>query len=160
MAGAWWTRRATTYWRSSRASSTPCSARSTSSASSRHATPSSRPRAGCDSASASISATASVAVLLLLGAAGWVSWRWLKPPESAGLPLPDRPSVAVLPFANLSQDPAQEYFSDGVTEDLITGLSKVSGLFVIARNSVFTYTGKPVQVREVGRDLGVRHVLQ
>ena len=103
---------------------------------------------------------ASVAVLLLLGAAGWVSWRWLKPPESAGLPLPDRPSVAVLPFANLSQDPAQEYFSDGVTEDLITGLSKVSGLFVIARNSVFTYKGKPVQVREVGRDLGVRYVLE
>jgi adenylate cyclase len=68
--------------------------------------------------------------------------------------------VAVLPFANLSQDPAQEYFSDGVTEDLITGLSKVSGLFVIARNSVFTYKGKPVQVREVGRDLGVRYVLE
>jgi TolB-like protein len=72
--------------------------------------------------------------------------------------LPDRPSVAVLPFSNLSQDPAQEYFSDGVTEDLITGLSKVSGLFVIARNSVFTYKGKPVKVREVGRDLGVRYV--
>src|SRR4029079_11177312 len=63
-------------------------------------------------------------------------------------------------FANLSQDPAQEYFSDGVTEDLITGLSKVSGLFVIARNSVFTYKGKPVKVREVGRDLGVRYVLE
>ena len=103
---------------------------------------------------------ASVAALLLLGAAGWVGWRWLRPPESAGLPLPDKPSVAVLPFANLSQDPAQEYFSDGVTEDLITGLSKVSGLFVIARNSVFTYKGKPVQVREVGRDLGVRYVLE
>ena len=103
---------------------------------------------------------ASVAALLLLGAAGWVGWRWLRPPESAGLPLPDKPSVAVLPFANLSQDPAQEYFSDGVTEDLITGLSKVSGLFVIARNSVFTYKGKPVKVRDVGRDLGVRYVLE
>jgi adenylate cyclase len=102
---------------------------------------------------------AAVAVLVLL-AAGWAGWRWLRPPESAGLPLPDKPSVAVLPFANLSQDPAQEYFSDGVTEDLITGLSKVSGLFVIARNSVFTYKGKPVKVREVGRDLGVRYVLE
>ncbi len=102
---------------------------------------------------------AAAAVLLLLGAAGWAGWRW-RTPESAGLPLPDRPSVAVLPFANLSQDPAQEYFSDGVTEDLITGLSKVSGLFVIARNSAFTYKGKPVKIREVGRDLGVRYVLE
>jgi adenylate cyclase len=103
---------------------------------------------------------AAVAILVLLGAAGWVGWRWLKPPESAGLPLPDRPSVAVLPFSNLSQDPSQEYFSDGVTEDLITGLSKVSGLFVIARNSVFTYKGKAVKVRDVGRELGVRYVLE
>src|SRR5262245_2830912 len=97
---------------------------------------------------------------VLLGGAGWVGWHSLKPPETAGLPLPDRPSVAVLPFANLSQDPAQEFFSDGVTEDLITGLSKVSGLFVIARNSVFTYKGKPVKVKEVSRDLGVRYVLE
>ena len=103
---------------------------------------------------------AAAAVLLLLGAGGWASWRWLTPVESAGLPLPDKPSVAVLPFTNLSQDPAQEYFSDGVTEDLITGLSKVSALFVIARNSVFTYKGKPVKIREVGRDLGVRYVLE
>jgi len=102
---------------------------------------------------------AAVAVLLLLGAAGWAGWRWLTP-ESAGLPLSDRPSVAVLPFANLSQDSAQEYFSDGVTEDLITGLSKVSGLFVIARNSVFTYKGRAVKIRDVGRDLGVRYVLE
>jgi adenylate cyclase len=101
-----------------------------------------------------------VAVVALLAAGGWARWRWLWPPESAGLPLPDRPSLAVLPFANVSQDPAQDYFSDGVTEDLITGLSKVSGLFVIARNSVFTYKGKPVKVREVGRDLGVRYVLE
>ena len=101
-----------------------------------------------------------IALVVLLGAAGWAGWRWLKPPESAGLPLPDRPSVAVLPFANLSQDPAQEYFSDGVTEDLITGLSKVSGLFVIARNSVFTYKGKAVKVRDVGREMGVRYVLE
>jgi len=106
-------------------------------------------------ASRSMAIGAVVIVLVLLGGAGW-----LKPPETAGLPLPDRPSVAVLPFANLSQDPAQEFFSDGVTEDLITGLSKVSGLFVIARNSVFTYKGRAVQIREVGRDLGVRYVLE
>jgi adenylate cyclase len=101
-----------------------------------------------------------VVLALLVGAGGWAGWRWLRTPESAGLPLPDRPSVVVLPFANLSRDPAQEYFSDGVTEDLITGLSQVSGLFVIARNSAFTYKGKPVEVREVGRDLGVRYVLE
>jgi adenylate cyclase len=101
-----------------------------------------------------------VAVAMLLGAGGWAGWRWIGTPESVGLPLPDRPSVAVLPFVNLTQDPAQEYFSDGVTEDLITGLSKVSGLFVIARNSAFTYKGRPVKVREVGRDLGVRYVLE
>ena len=71
-----------------------------------------------------------------------------------------KPSIAVLPFANLSRDPSQDYFSDGVTEDLITGLSKISGLFVIARNSVFTYKGKPVKVRDVGRDLGVRYVVE
>jgi adenylate cyclase len=100
-----------------------------------------------------------IGVLLLLGAGA--GWRWLRAPASSGeLALPDKPSVAVLPFTNLSQDPAQEYFSDGVTEDLITGLSKVSGLFVIARNSVFTYKGKPVKVREVRRDLGVRYVLE
>ena len=104
--------------------------------------------------------SAVVIVLVLLGGAGWVGWYWLKPAETAGLPLPDKPSVAVLPFANLSQDPVQEFFSDGVTEDLITGLSKISGLFVIARNSVFTYKGKAVKIREVGRDLGVRYVLE
>src|SRR5262245_47447819 len=101
-----------------------------------------------------------VVLVMLLGAAGWAGWRWLRAPESAGLPLPDKPSVAVLPFTNLSPDSTQEYFSDGVTEDLITGLSKISGLFVIARNSVFTYKGKPVKIREVGRDLGVRYVLE
>lgn len=81
----------------------------------------------------------------------------------AGLPAvepPDEPSVAVLPFTNMSGDPDQEYFSDGITEDIITDLSKVSGLFVIARNSSFTYKGKPVLVKEVGRELGVRYVLE
>jgi adenylate cyclase len=101
-----------------------------------------------------------VAVLMLLGLGGGAGWYWLRSPAPAVLPLPDKPSVAVLPFSNLSQDPAQEYFSDGVTEDLITGLSKVSGLFVIARNSVFTYKGRAVKVRDVGRDLGVRYVLE
>ncbi len=101
-----------------------------------------------------------VAVLVLIGAGGWAGWHWLTSPAPPALPLPDKPSVAVLPFSNLSQDAAQEYFSDGVTEDLITGLSKVSGLFVIARNSVFTYKGKAVKVRDVGRDLGVRYVLE
>jgi len=118
------------------------------------------PRAGGGDRRSSIRVAAILAIVMLLGAGAWASWRWLRPSESAGLALPDKPSVAVLPFANLSQDPTQEYFSDGVTEDLITGLSKMSGLFVIARNSVFTYKGKPVNVREVGRDLGVRYVLE
>jgi len=99
-------------------------------------------------------------ILMLLGAGAWAGRRWLRTPAFSGLALPDKPSVAVLPFTNLSRDPAQEYFSDGVTEDLITGLSKLSGLFVIARNSVFTYKGKAVKVSDVGRDLGVRYVLE
>jgi adenylate cyclase len=102
-----------------------------------------------------------VAVLAVLGAGGWAGWRLLRAPgPSAGLALPNQPSVAVLPFTNLSRDPAQEYFSDGVTEDLITGLSKLSGLFVIARNSAFTYKGKAVNVGDVGRELGVRYVME
>jgi TolB-like protein/cytochrome c-type biogenesis protein CcmH/NrfG len=76
------------------------------------------------------------------------------------LPLPDKPSIAVLPFANMSSDPEQEYFADGLTEDLITDLSKVADLFVIARNSSFTYKGKPVDVRQVAREMGVRYVLE
>jgi len=80
--------------------------------------------------------------------------------EKPPLPLPDKPSVAVLPFTNMSDDPKQEYFVDGMTEDLITDLSKVSGLFVIARNSSFTYKGKAVDVKQVGRELGVRYVLE
>jgi adenylate cyclase len=76
------------------------------------------------------------------------------------LPLPDKPSLAVLPFTNLSSDPEQEYFSDGITEDLITELSRLSGLFVIARHSTFTYKEKAVKVQEVSRELGVRYVLE
>jgi adenylate cyclase len=73
---------------------------------------------------------------------------------------PDKPSIAVLAFNNMSGDPEQEYFSDGISEDIITDLSKVSELNVIARNSSFTYKGKPVDVKQVGRELGVRYVLE
>jgi TolB-like protein/tetratricopeptide (TPR) repeat protein len=81
-------------------------------------------------------------------------------PAEPELELPDRPSVAVLPFQNLSGDPAQEYFADGTVEDIITGLSRIKWLFVIARNSSFTYKGRVVNVREVGRELGVRYLLE
>ena len=80
--------------------------------------------------------------------------------ENTALEVPDKPSIAVLPFANVGGDPKQEYFSDGITDDLITDLSKVSGLFVICRNSVFTYKEKPVKVQQVAQDLGVRYVLE
>jgi adenylate cyclase len=79
---------------------------------------------------------------------------------SVALPLPDKPSIAVLPFVNMSDDPKQEYFSDGMTEDVITSLSKLSGLFVIARNSVFTYKGRAVKPDQVSRELGVRYILE
>ncbi len=80
--------------------------------------------------------------------------------DKMAFPLPDKPSIAVLPFENLSGDPEQEYFSDGITEDIITDLSKISGLFVIARHSAFTYKGKAIKIAEVGQELGVRHVLE
>jgi len=80
--------------------------------------------------------------------------------EPVALAPPDKPSIAVLPFTNLSGDEAQEYFVDGMTEDLITDLSKVSGLLVIARNSTFAYKGRAVNVRDVGRELGTRYVLE
>jgi len=76
------------------------------------------------------------------------------------LALPDKPSIAVLPFANMGSDPEQEYFADGIAEDIITLLSKSRGLFVIARNSTFTYKGKAVDVSQVERELGVRYVLE
>ena len=86
----------------------------------------------------------------------------LTPPEKSSqrLELPDKPSIAVLPFQNMSDDPAQEYFADGMVEDIITGLSRIKWLFVIARNSSFVYKGKAVDVRQVGRELGVRYVLE
>jgi TolB-like protein/class 3 adenylate cyclase len=76
------------------------------------------------------------------------------------LPLPDKPSIAVLPFANMSGDPEQEYFADGMVEEIITALSRIRWLFVIARNSTFTYKGQAVDVKQVGRELGVRYVLE
>jgi len=78
----------------------------------------------------------------------------------AGLPLPDKPSIAVLPFDNMSDDPEQEYFADGMAEDIITALSKYRSFFVSARNSTFTYKSSAVDVKQVGRDLGVRYVLE
>jgi len=80
--------------------------------------------------------------------------------EKMAYPLPDKPSIAVLPFVNMGGDPEQVYFADGMTEDLITDLSKVAGLFVIARNSTFVYKGKATDVREVAKTLGVRYVLE
>ena len=81
-------------------------------------------------------------------------------PEFQEFDLPDKPSIAVLPFSNMSGDPEQEYFSDGITEDIITALSKIKNLLVIARNSTFTYKGKSVDVRQVSREQGVRYVLE
>jgi adenylate cyclase len=75
-------------------------------------------------------------------------------------PLPDKPSIAVLPFENMSGDPEQEYFADGMVEEIITALSRFKWLFVIARNSSFTFKGKAVDVKEVGRKLGVCYVLE
>ena len=82
------------------------------------------------------------------------------PARGETLPLPDKPSIAILPFANMSDDPEQEHFADGIAEDIITGLSRLRWLFVIARNSSFTYKGRNVDVRQVGRELGVRYVLE
>ena len=110
-----------------------------------------------------------VAVLILIAAAV-VVWRFsLRPslpalekadPKKMVLPLPDKPSIAVLPFVNMSEGPKQEYFSDGITENIITGLSKIPRLFVIARNSTLVYKGKGVKIQQVAEELGVRYVLE
>ena len=83
----------------------------------------------------------------------------IEPPRPA-LTLPDKPSIAILPFTNLSSDPEQDYFADGMVEDIITALSRFKGLFVIARNSSFTYKGRALDVKQIGRELGVRYVLE
>ena len=96
------------------------------------------------------------------------AWRWLPdgasiapaPSPALALALPDKPSIAVLPFTNLSGDPEQDYFADGIVEDIISALSRVHWLFVIARNSSFTYKGKSADLKQVGRELGVRYVLE
>ena len=105
---------------------------------------------------------------IVVGAAAFGVWKYnlfapqveVASVEMMAFPLPDKPSIAVLPFRNLSDDPKQEYFADGMTDDLITDLSKVSGLFVIARNSVFTYKDKPLKFKQIARELGVRYVLE
>jgi TolB-like protein/class 3 adenylate cyclase len=89
-----------------------------------------------------------------------VAAKSLAAPTSPALPLPDKPSIAVLPFANMSGDPDQEYFADGMVEEIITALSRIRWLFVIARNSSLTYKGQAADVKQVGRELGVRYVLE
>ena len=108
-----------------------------------------------------------IAVVLVMGAAAGTIWRFYFRPsvepasmEKMAFKLPDKPSIAVLPFVNMSGDPTQEYFSDGITEDLITDLSQISGLFVIARNSTFAYKRKAIKTRQVAEELGVRYVLE
>ena len=94
---------------------------------------------------------------------GPLTWQSPMTPPTATKPalaLPDKPSIAVLPFQNMSGDPEQEYFADGMVEDIITGLSRSKSLFVIARNSSFTYKGKAIDIKQVGRELGVRYVLE
>jgi len=106
------------------------------------------------------------AVLILAVAVGFWHFYMRRPSvepasvEKMAFPLPDKPSIAVLPFVNMSGDPQQEFFSDGITENIISALSQVPNLFVIARNSTFTYKGKPVKVQQVAEELGVRYVLE
>jgi adenylate cyclase len=109
-----------------------------------------------------------VAALILIAAAVAIWRSYLQPTPTREVaskdkmvfPLPDKPSIAVLPFVNMSGDPKEEYFSDGITEEIITALSKVPYLFVISRQSTFTYKGKPVKVKQVSEELGVRYVLE
>ena len=107
-------------------------------------------------------------IVVIAAAATLATWKlYLKPApenkasvEKMAFPLPDKPSIAVLPFVNMSKDPDQEYFSDGITEEIITALTKVPRLFVIARNSTFTYKGRVVEVKQVAEELGIRYVLE
>jgi adenylate cyclase len=112
-------------------------------------------------------AALAVVIALLVVSGGVAIWKSSQPPptevasvEKMAFPLPDKPSIAVLPFNNLSGDPEQEYFSDGLTEEIISALGSVPKLFVIARNSTFTYKDKPVKVQQVAEELGVRYVLE
>ena len=109
-----------------------------------------------------------IAILIVMAAAAAIWKLYIRPTppievaskEKMAFPLPDKPSIAVLPFVNMSGDSELEHFSDGITEEIITALSKTPKLFVIARNSTFTYKGKPVRVKQVAEDLGVRYVLE
>ena len=104
-----------------------------------------------------------VTAMLILLVAAFSIWNYyFRPPtkENAATALPEKPSIAVLPFDNLSGDPDQDYLADGITENIITALSKIPEMFVIARNSVFTYKDKPIKIQQVGQDLGVRFVLE
>jgi adenylate cyclase len=94
----------------------------------------------------------------LFGRTSWRVGNETATPQA--LPLPDKPSIIVLPLVNLSKDPDQEYFSDGLTEVLTGDLSKISSLFVIARNSAFTYKGKATKVQDVSKEMGVRYVVE
>jgi TolB-like protein len=120
-------------------------------------------------------AAASIAVVIAIGAAAWWAWPNRNAPTVSGQApattspqttpaiastIAPRLSIVVLSFTNLSNDPEQEYFADGVTDDLTADLSRIAGSFVIPRNSAFTYKGKPVEVRQVARELGVRYVLE
>jgi TolB-like protein/class 3 adenylate cyclase/Tfp pilus assembly protein PilF len=111
-------------------------------------------------------AAALLVVIVVAAAAAGAWWRPWSPTiepasiENMALPLPDKPSIAVLPFANMSGDPKQDYFADGMTDDLITELSKISGLFVISRNSTFAYKGRTIPPKQVSEELGVRYVLE
>ncbi len=110
-----------------------------------------------------VTAAIVIAALAVGGLVWWQPWGPEFEPASVermALPLPDKPSIAVLPFNNLSGDPEQGYFADGMTEDLITDLSNLSGIFVIARNSSWTYKDKPTRVQQVAEELGVRYVLE
>ena len=104
----------------------------------------------------------SLVAVSIVGAATFTLWKFYvwHIPATKTLELPDKPSIAVLAFKNLTGDPGQEYFSDGISEEIITALSKIDRLFVIARNSSFIYKGKPVGVQQIGKELGVRYVLE
>ena len=107
-------------------------------------------------------AAAAVVIPIIAGVGSWLRSRDVKieAPPANYLPLPDKPSIAVLPFTNMSNDPKQEYFADGITDDLITDLSKVSGLFIIARNSTAKYKNQAVVIAQISGELGVRYVLE
>ena len=118
---------------------------------------------------ARVAAPSVVVAVLVIATGAWWLWPATKPAPttalasstSAAQPLvAPRLSIVVLPFSNLSNDPDQQYFADGITEDVTTDLSRIADMFVISRNSAFTYRNKPVDTRQIGRELGVRYVLE